>query len=109
MVWLREGDKNTRFFHQMANAHRQRNQMCKVRINGVWLTEEQDIRLGMGNAFKCLLTKSRDWQPSSEGIRFANIVSKVAASLEQSFLEVEILKALSDFNGDKAPGPDGFP
>ena len=24
-IWLKEEDKNTRFFHQMANAHRMRN------------------------------------------------------------------------------------
>ena len=28
-VWLKERDKNTRFFHQMANAHRRRNQMSR--------------------------------------------------------------------------------
>ena len=24
-VWLKEGDRNTRFFHRMANAHRRKN------------------------------------------------------------------------------------
>ena len=24
-IWLKEGDRNPRFFHQMANAHRRRN------------------------------------------------------------------------------------
>ena len=37
-VWLKEGDKNTRFFHKMANAHQRRNSVASVKVNGVWLT-----------------------------------------------------------------------
>ena len=32
-----------------------------------------------------------------------------AAKLEEMFTEEEILVAISRLNGDKAPGPDGFP
>ena len=34
-VWLKEGDKNTGFFHRMANAHRNNNTLDKVKIDGV--------------------------------------------------------------------------
>ena len=39
-VWLREGDRNMGFFHRMANSHRRRNCLSKIKINGTWLTEE---------------------------------------------------------------------
>lgn len=36
-IWLKEGDKNTKLFHKMANAHGKRNFLSKVRANGGWL------------------------------------------------------------------------
>ena len=35
-IWLKEGDRNTSFFHKMTNAHRRRNQMARVKINVVY-------------------------------------------------------------------------
>ena len=46
-LWLKEEDKNTGFFHQMANAHRRNNYMEKIKINGRWLEEEQEVREGL--------------------------------------------------------------
>ncbi|RVW15364.1 LINE-1 reverse transcriptase-like [Vitis vinifera] len=42
------------------------------------------------------------------GLDFNRIGDEDAARLEEVFSEEEVLKALSDLNGDKAPGPDGF-
>ncbi|KAL6328664.1 hypothetical protein AAG906_003349 [Vitis piasezkii] len=57
-LWLREGDRNTGFFHRMANAHRRINAMSKIRINGVRFTEDQDMREGIANAYQELLSES---------------------------------------------------
>ena len=38
--WLKERDKNTGFFHRMANAHRRNNSLDKIKINRGWLEEE---------------------------------------------------------------------
>ena len=51
-VWLREGDRNPSFFHKMANSHRRRNCLSKIKINGTRLTEEQEIKGGVVGAFK---------------------------------------------------------
>ena len=34
-LWLREGDRNTGYFHRMANAHRRRHTMERIKISGV--------------------------------------------------------------------------
>ena len=46
-IWLREGDRNTSFFHRMISAHRRNNSLDRVKINGEWLSEEQKVREGI--------------------------------------------------------------
>ncbi|KAJ9705360.1 hypothetical protein PVL29_003414 [Vitis rotundifolia] len=108
-VWLREGDRNTGFFHKIANSHRRRNCLSKIKINGTWLTEEQEIKRGVVGAFKNLLSNPGDWHPTMEGLDFNRIDVEEAARLEKVFTEEEVFSALSNLNGDKVPGPDGFP
>ena len=50
-LWLKEGDRNTGFFHRMANAHHRNNSLDRIMINGEWLTEDQEVREGIVNAF----------------------------------------------------------
>ena len=45
-LWLKEGDRNTRFFHKMANARRRRNFMAKLGVNGELLVGENSIKKG---------------------------------------------------------------
>ena len=43
-VWLKKGDNNTRFFHRMANAHSRRNWLSKLKVNGCWHIEDNDLK-----------------------------------------------------------------
>ena len=68
-VWLKEGDRNTGFFfHKMANAHKRRNNVNRIRINGVWLSEENEIKEGIVSVFRFLLSNPGDWRPSLFGL-----------------------------------------
>lgn len=80
---LQHGDKNTIFFHKMANAHKRNNHIHKLEANGTLQLINGD-HLG-------------HWK-----------ISAVEDQWLQRPLMKRILGVIKNCNGDKAPGPDGF-
>ena len=107
-LWLREGDRNTGFFHRMTNAHHRNNSMDKIKINGVWLSEEQEVREGVANAYQQMLLEDSDWKVDIGRLQLDQISCQEAENLEIPFSEEEAHSALMDMNGDKSPSLDGF-
>ena len=44
VLWLKEGDNNTKFFHKIANSNRRRNLMEKLEVDGIVYSEDSVIR-----------------------------------------------------------------
>ena len=107
-LWLKEGDNNIRFFHKMTNVHNRRNWLSKLKVNGCWYTEENDLKNRVGGAFKKLYTDERGWHPCVEGLSFMRLASNEAKGLEIPFSKGEVFAALSNLGKDKASGPDDF-
>ncbi|KAL6323907.1 hypothetical protein AAG906_005904 [Vitis piasezkii] len=107
-LWLKEGDNNTRFFHRMANAHSRRNWLSKLKVNGCWHSEENNLRNSVVGAFQELYQEEEGWRLSVDEIPFMRLDNSEAEGLEIPFLEEEVLASLTDLGKDKAPGPDGF-
>ena len=82
--------------------------MERIKISGVWLSEEQEVRTGIVDAFQRLLTEDLEWKADIGGLNLNQISQQEADTLELPFMEEEVHLALMDMNGDKAPGPDGF-
>ena len=104
-----EGYRNTGFFHRTANAHRRRNYIKSIGINGRKLEKEEEIKVGLVEAFQNLFLDPGGWSPSLPDLEINEISSEDSARLEENFSEEEIWNAISGLNSDKAPGPDGFP
>ncbi|RVW37823.1 Transposon TX1 uncharacterized 149 kDa protein [Vitis vinifera] len=68
-----------------------------------------------GDFEKWALMEEVSWRQKSrevwlrKGLDFNRIGDEEAARLEEVFSEEEVFSALSDLNGDKASGPNGFP
>ena len=56
-LWLKEGDNNTRFFHRIANAHSKRNWPSKLKVNGCWHSEENNLKNSVVEAFQKLYSE----------------------------------------------------
>ena len=107
-VWLKEEDRNIRFFQKMTNTHKRHNDIVSLKINWAWVNEGQDLKEGIVNAFQVLLIDLENWRAKLEGLDFTKLDEREVMSLELPFIEEEVWAALDDVNGEKAPSLDGF-
>ena len=107
-IWLKEGDRNTRFFHRMAHSHRRRNTILQLNIKGELVREEEALRQGIANAFESLLIDLGEWRANHAGLTFSKIGASQAEIPEKTCSEIKVFSTLNDLNGDKAPRPDWY-
>ena len=107
-TWLQAGDRNTRFFHRMANSHFRKNTIACIKINGDWISDEIELREGIDDTCQAWLSDNLAWRAEINGLPFATLSLEEAGNLKMHFREEEILTAINEMDGDKAPGPDGF-
>ncbi|KAF8008545.1 hypothetical protein BT93_K2265 [Corymbia citriodora subsp. variegata] len=69
--WLKEGDQNTRFFHQSVNHHHLRNRIISVQDGvGNMITEPEEIQGAFVSYFHNLLTREDSvMRPSTSEIK----------------------------------------
>ena len=108
VLWLKEGDNNTKFFHKMANSNRRRNFMKRVEVGGVVHEDISAIRDNVVCFYENLYQETEAWRPTVDGLDFHSIGADEASLLERKFDREEVFQVLKDLQGDKAPGPDGF-
>ncbi|KAK1592432.1 hypothetical protein Q3G72_024855 [Acer saccharum] len=113
VTWMKEGDRNTRFFHAKASAKRSRNRLDGLfDLGGVWKAEEDDMVGIIGDYFTSLFNSSK---PSSDQLNAvlntvnARVPDHLIQFLDASFAAEEIRTALFQMNPTKAPSSDGFP
>ena len=108
VLWLKEGDNNTKFFHQMANSHRRNNYMERVEVDGTVYEVESEVKQKVVQFYTSLYQEQESWRPTVDGLEFDMISEEEQALLERKFDREEVLQVVKDLQGDKAPGPDGF-
>jgi hypothetical protein len=106
--WLKEGDKCTKFFHQVANANRRHNSIDSLTVNGSATSDPNIINSHIVNFYESLFSESSSWRPRVDNLEFEVLSVDEAASLEDPFEEREVREVILGMDRDKAPGPDGF-
>jgi hypothetical protein len=106
--WLKEGDKCTKFFHQVANANRRFNSIDSLSVNGSPTSDPDIISSHIVNFYEYLFSEPISWRPRVDNLEFEVLSVDEAASLEDPFEEREVREVINGMDRDKAPDPDGF-
>ena len=60
VLWLKEGDNNTKFFHKIANSNRRHNLMEKLEVDGIIYLEDSIIRDKAVQFYETLYMETKD-------------------------------------------------
>lgn len=112
-TWLREGDRNSKFFHNFANARRAKNSIWNIEDGaGGFLHSQQDISVEASRFFQNLYKRSDNdalyslWAMEQLPEMFDDVANE---QFIKPISEDELLDTIKKLKRDKSPGPDGLP
>ena len=108
VLCIREGDKNTKFFHRLVNSHRRFNSNDSPMVDGVLSSNLEDITECISRFYWQLYSENVAYRPVLDDVEFSRILEEEAIWIERPFDEEEVFRVINGFNGDKAPSPDGY-
>jgi len=103
-----DGDRNTKFFHQVANRRRKFNAIHKIKVDGKLYVDAALVNNAIVHFYENLYHEDQPSRIFLDGITFASISLDDARDLENDFIEDEDWNAITELGNEKAPGPDGF-
>jgi len=105
--WLKEGDANSKFFHNYMSNRRCHNAINVVSVDGSTVEEVHDIRATVFNHFSNHFKTRGAARPGVESLDFRKLSFVEAEILTNSFSLEEVKQAVWDCDNYKSPGPDG--
>ena len=108
--WLREGDKNTKFFHAKASERRKQNTILGIwDKNGMWCEDQESIAKAAASYFEEIFSSSYPSQISTAIAPIPTMISpEMNEYLSRAFSGEEVAAALKQIHPSKSPGPDGM-
>ncbi|XP_027166343.1 uncharacterized protein LOC113766338 [Coffea eugenioides] len=107
--WLKEGDRNTAYFHTTVKAKRRRNTISTLeKQDGTWCKTEEEIEVELSQYYKDLFTTTNpaDFEEILKEIS-CTISRQMNEKLIKPVEEKDIRQALFSMHPNKAPGQDG--
>ena len=108
--WLKEGDRNTKFFHAHASERRKQNTIMGIwDEHGRWCEEKESIAQATVAYFKNIYTTTSPTRVEDVVVTIPTRVSEdMNESLTRVFTREEIATALEQIHPTKALGPNGM-
>ena len=73
MLCIKEGDKNTKVFHKVANSRKRYNYLSILEVDGVIYEEESEVATQVVQFYKNLYQATKEKRPFVEGLEFDQI------------------------------------
>ncbi|KAL0300467.1 UNVERIFIED_CONTAM: hypothetical protein Sangu_3119300 [Sesamum angustifolium] len=110
MEWLRESDRNTKFFHARASSRCKKNEISRLKgEDGVFVKKKEDTQNIITAYFSNLFKSTKPHKESIEEV-LRHVQPKVTTlinqTLMQPFIAEEVTRALEQMGPVKSPGPD---
>ncbi|WMV43150.1 hypothetical protein MTR67_036535 [Solanum verrucosum] len=64
-LWLKEGDRNTRYYQYIASSHERNNNIDKVRLDTGLTEDKAVIKEEILNFYQNLYTENEAWRPNA--------------------------------------------
>ena len=107
-IWLKEGDKNTKYFHNSIKERRSSNKVFSIKNDqGEILTDQNQINEDAVGFFQNLIGSSHNMAEEDNCLKLLNGVPKLISEdqnrrLYQTVSLEEVKSALSDLGKDKS-------
>jgi len=108
MNWIKEGDADSKFFHNIMSSRQRRNTIHMIQVDGIHVEGVQNIRTAVFNHFATHYRASTVVRPGVEGLNFRKLSYSQAGNLVRPFTLEEVKQAVWDCDSYKSPGPDGI-
>jgi hypothetical protein len=106
--WVKEGDSNSRFFHESIKSRRRRNQWVTLKNGEHWVEGVDEVKSYVKSYFENNFKESWDSRPTLNGIQFQSLSEEDNILLTAPFSCEEVKEVIWNNDGNKCPGPDGF-
>ena len=73
MLYIKEGDNKTKFFHKVADSQRRYNHISMLEVNKVIYEDESEMVEQAVQFYKKLYKETEEWRPFVEGLEFDQI------------------------------------
>jgi len=105
---IKEGDRNTKFFHLKAKMRQQRNRIDKIWFQGAEITEAIKVEEIIISYYKKVYSKQECTRFDINSLGLNQLTQSQREDLEKPVTREEIDMAISSCDPSKAPGYDGF-